>query len=409
MKRLVFTLAMSLIVCFSFGQKKVVSSAKNEIKGKNPDIVEARRLIKEALADPETENLAETWFVAGQIESKQLDLENTKEIMGQQPNQELMYTALSNILPYFEKANQLDQTPDAKGKVKPQHSKDIKAIMRANRAQYLNAGLYYYEKNDYQKAFENFKLYGEIPNLPMMKGESFPVQEGDSTEMQVRYYAGLSAALIPNHQEAIAIFDRIKDDGFEGSDIYQRLAYEYNQVGDSVLMEKTLKEGLVKYPDEDYFLMNLININLNAGNTAQAASYLIEGITKKPDNAQLYDVLGQVYESEGDFDKAIQNLKKALELTPEDADFLSHLGRIYYNLGVEARAKADENIADSKQYEQELQKSKEYFQEAMPVFEKAFEINPDDSDAVFALRSIYYNLNMGKEFDKMDAIFNSKQ
>ena len=409
MKRLVFTLAMSLIVCLSFGQKKVVSSAKNEIKGKNPDVVEARRLIKEALANPETENQAETWFVAGQIENKQLDLENTKEILGQQPNQELMYTALSNILPYFEKAYQLDQTPDEKGKVKPQHSKDIKSIMKANRAQYLNAGLYYYNKNDYQKAFENFKMFVDMPNLPMMKGESFPVAEGDSTEMQVRYYAGLAAAMILNHQEAIAIFDRIKDDGFEGSDIYQRLAYEYNQVGDSLSMVKTLNEGLAKYPDEDYFLTSLINVNLNAGNTAQAASYLIEGIAKKPNNAPYYDVLGQVYESDGDFDKAIQNLKKALELDPENADFLSHLGRIYYNLGVEARAKADENTADSKQYEQELQKSKEYFQEAMPVFEKAFEINPDDSNTIYALRSIYYNLNMGKEFEKMDAIFNNKQ
>ena len=43
-----------------------------------------------------------------------------------------MYEALGSILPYFEKAYELDQLPNEKGKVKPKFTKDIKGILGAN-------------------------------------------------------------------------------------------------------------------------------------------------------------------------------------------------------------------------------------------------------------------------------------
>jgi Cytochrome c biogenesis factor len=407
MKRLVFTLAMSLIVCVSFGQKKAVSSAKNEIKGGAPNFEEARKLIKEAQVNQETEAQAETWFVAGQIENKQLDTENMKEILGQDPNRTIMYTALSNIYPYFEKAYELDQLPDEKGKVKPKFTKDIRSLMKANRVHYFNAGVYYYDNKDYQQAYDNFKMYGDISTLPMMSREDFPQNANDSTEMQVRFYAGMAASLIPNHDDAIAIYSELKDKGYADAELYQRLVYEYEQVSDSVSLVNILKEGMVKFPENDFFLLNLINININTENTSQAIIYLNEAIAKNPANAQLYDVLGQVYEIEKNYDKAFENLKKALEIDPNNADYLSHTGKVYYNLGVETRGNAD-NIAEKQQYEQEFQKAQSYFKEAIPYFEKAYELNPDDSNAIFALRSIYYNLGMGEEFDKMDAIYNGR-
>lgn len=43
-----------------------------------------------------------------------------------------MYEALYGILPYFQKAYELDQLPNEKGKVKPKYTKDIKSILSAN-------------------------------------------------------------------------------------------------------------------------------------------------------------------------------------------------------------------------------------------------------------------------------------
>lgn len=404
MKRLFFTLGLSLIVSLSFAQKKAVNSAKNELKGTEPNIEEARKLIKGALENPETADLAETWFVAGQVEGKQFDQESAKEISGKKPNEDVMYKALEGILPYFTKAYELDQKPDAKGKIKPKYTKDIRAIMKANHIYYINAGLHYYNKQDFKKAYANFSLFGDLPNLPMMEGEVFTI--ADSTATQIRYYAAMSASLIPDHDAAIRLYEEVKNKGYAELDIYRRLAYEYEQVKDTASLENLLLDGMVKFPEEDYFVLNLINVSINQGKTQQAVKALEEAIERDPQNAQLYDVLGQVYESLKDIDKAASYLEKAVELAPQNADYLTHLGRIYYNMGVEARGHAD-SVTDQKQYKVELEKAKDHFRKALPFFEKAYEMNPDNGSTVYALRSIYYSLDMD-QFEKMDEIYMQK-
>jgi tetratricopeptide (TPR) repeat protein len=406
MKKIAFTLALCFVVGFSFAQKKVVSNVKNDIKGSNPNIEEARTLIKGALSDPETENDAEAWYIAGQVENKQFDTERLKEIMSLVPNEDIMYPALDRIFPYFAKADELDQLPDAKGKVKPKYRKDIKAIMLANRQYYVNAGAYFYDKKNYQKAYENFRFFGDIPKLPMFAGEEskFEKLAGDTNALKYRYYAALSASLIPDHDAAIELYTEIKDFGFNEDDIYKQLASEYHQKGDTIGFVKILEQGVAKFPEEPHYILNLINVNINQGEITKAINYLQKAIETSPGDAQLYDVLGLVYENNKEIDKAIVNIKKSLELNPDYPEALSHLGRLYYNLGIETRGAAD-NINDTKMYNKEIEKVENYFREAVPYFEKAYQLNPKDSDAIFALRNIYYSLKMNAEYDKWDKIY----
>jgi tetratricopeptide (TPR) repeat protein len=407
MKKIVFTAVFFLFAAsITFGQKKAVKAAANEIKGVTPNIAEARSFIKDALTNPETAEEAETWFVAGSIENKQFDTERTNEMLGKQPDEAVMYAALGAILPYFEKALEYDARPDAKGKVKPKYTKDIKAIMLANRPFYSNAGIYYYNNKDYEKSYKNFKLYGDYRKMELFKDEKWVV--ADSIENQIRYYAGLSAAFIPNHQAAIEIFEEIKDEGINEIDIYRALAGEYLQIKDSAGFERTITEGFKKFPTEDYFLLNLINQSISKGKSGEAIAYLDAAIVKDPENAQLYDVLGQIYEGEKNNDEAIKYMKKALELKPDSVDFLSHLGRVYFNLGFEKRNEADQ-IKDPARYKIENQKALDYFKEAMPYFERAVAIDSTNKGLVLALSQIYYTLGMGKEYEKMDALYNSLQ
>jgi tetratricopeptide (TPR) repeat protein len=413
MKKIVFTSVLCFLVSLSFGQKKAVNAAKNELKSSPPNFSEARAQIKEALANPETENDAEAWYVAGQIENRQFDDQRSLEILGKKPDEEVMYGALQKILPYFLKAVELDQVPDAKGKIKRKFTKDIRANIRANRPFYINAGLYAYEKKNYQQAYEDFKQYGDIPSMDLFKDDKWVIAKGDTTEMQIRYYAGLAASLIPDHPAAIAMFNDIKNNGyventvFKESDIYQRLSYEYNQTGDSTDFEKIIKEGFNKFPGDEFYVSNLINLSINSGKLSEAVSYLQQALSQHPDNAQLYDVMGQVYEADKNYDSAISNMKKASEMDPKNADFLSHIGRVYFNMGVEKRKSADE-LSDVNQSKEATKQSQDYFKESMPFFEKVFEMDPKNSSAIFALRSIYYNLGMGPQYEKMDALYNSE-
>jgi len=416
MKKYVITGLLCFIVCLSFGQKKAVTSAKNEIKGNNPNIAEARTLIKSALTNPETSNDAETWFVAGQIENKQFDKEREKEILGRKADEVVMYSALEGILPYFIKAAELDQLPDAKGNVKPKFIKDIRSIVKANRPFYVNAGIFAYDKQDYKKAYENFKMFGDIPNLSIYDGEKWLIAQGDTSELQIRYYAGLAASSIPDSKAAIAIFEEIKNKGYNENEIYQRLAQEYNQNDDSLGFERIIKEGFLKFPNEEFYVLNLINICIFSGKVNDALTYLNTAIAQHPDNPQLYDVLGQIYETDNKPEEAIKNMKKALEYEPNNIEFLSHLGRVYFNLGVEKRRESDES-SDANKSNDLRNQSINYFKESMPFFEKIFSLDSKNTGAIFALRSIYYSLSttgddnnkrlMNSQYEKMDALYSS--
>jgi tetratricopeptide (TPR) repeat protein len=119
----------------------------------------------------------------------------------------------------------------------------------------------------------------------------------------------------------------------------------------------------------------------------------------------LYDVLGQVYEGDRKIDEAIKYMKKAVELKPDTADFLTHLGRVYFNLGVEKRGEADQ-IKDPAQYKIEAQKALDFFKEAQPYFEKAHEVESENSGTVWALVQIYYALGDAR-YEKMEKLYES--
>ena len=402
MKRVLLTVALCVAASASFAQKKVVNEAQSIAKGSNADFGEARTLIKGALENPETKDDAKTWYVAGFIEDQQFNAERAKQILGQQPNEPVMYEALYGILPYFQKAYELDQLPNEKGKVKPKYTKDIKSILSANHVYLFNGGAYYFDKQEYKKAYDFFNQYVEISELPMFAGTQ--TAEKDSTFMTVQFYAAVAATQLGDSQKAIAALERAKNTDYRASEVYQYLCYE--QAKDTVNLEKTLEEGLNKFPEEQYFLMSLINNYIYSNRNEKAIEYLNTAIAKDSNNPQLYDVMGRVYETGlKDYAKAEEYFKKALAINPDYIESLSNLGRVYYNQGVNKQGEAN-MINDAKQYQEELGKAKEFFKQALPYFEKAHQMKPEEREYMTALRGIYYNLNMGDKFDAIEAEMN---
>ena len=404
MKRVLLTVALCVAASAAFAQKKAVSEAQSIAKSQNADYAEARELIKGALENPETKDQAKTWYVAGFIEDQQFSGERTKQVLGQQPNEPVMYEALGSILPYFEKAYELDQLPNEKGKVKPKFTKDIKGILSANHVYYINGGAYYFDQKDYKKAYDFFEQYLKISDMPMFKGE--PTAERDSNFMTVQFYAAVAATQLGDSKTAIAALERAKNTDYRANDVYQYLCYEYEQAKDTVNLEKTLEEGMQKFPNEPYYLMSLINNYIYSNRNEKAIEYLNTAISKDPNNAQLYDVMGRVYETGlKDYAKAEEYFKKSLAINPDYVESLSNLGRVYYNQGVNKQGEAN-MINDAKQYQAELAKAKDFFKQAMPYFEKVHQLKPDDRECMTALRGIYYNLNMGDKFDAIEAEMN---
>ena len=407
MKRVLLTVALCVAASASFAQKKVVNEAQSIAKGSNADFGEARTLIKGALENPETKDDAKTWYVAGFIEDQQFNAERAKQILGQQPNEPVMYEALYGILPYFQKAYELDQLPNEKGKVKPKYTKDIKSILSANHVYLFNGGAYYFDKQEYKKAYDFFNQYVEISELPMFAGTQ--TAEKDSTFMTVQFYAPAAASLAKDSRLAIAALERAKNTPYRQYDVYQYLCYEYGEARtaqDSVMLEKTFEEGMQVFPDSAFFLNNLINTYIYSNRNEKALEMLNVAIQKNPNDANLYNVMGRVYETGlKDYANAEKNFQIALEKDPNLTDALSNIGRIYYNQGVNKLSEAN-MINDSKKYQEELGMAKDLFKKALPYYKKAHEAEPEKMDNMIALRGIYYNLNMGPELEAIEAEMN---
>ena len=407
MKRVLLTVALCVAASASFAQKKVVNEAQSIAKGSNADFGEARTLIKGALENPETKDDAKSWYVAGFIEDQQFNAERAKQILGQQPNEPVMYEALYGILPYFQKAYELDQLPNEKGKVKPKYTKDIKSILSANHVYLFNGGAYYFDKQEYKKAYDFFNQYVEISELPMFAGTQ--TAEKDSTFMTVQFYAAAAASLAKDSRLAIAALERAKNTPYRQYDVYQYLCYEYGEARtaqDSVMLEKTFEEGMQVFPDSAFFLNNLINTYIYSNRNEKALEMLNVAIQKNPNDANLYNVMGRVYETGlKDYANAEKNFQIALEKDPNLTDALSNIGRIYYNQGVNKLSEAN-MINDSKKYQEELGMAKDLFKKALPYYKKAHEAEPEKMDNMIALRGIYYNLNMGPELEAIEAEMN---
>ena len=407
MKRVLLTVALCVAASASFAQKKVVNEAQSIAKGSNADFGEARTLIKGALENPETKDDAKTWYVAGFIEDQQFNAERAKQILGQQPNEPVMYEALYGILPYFQKAYELDQLPNEKGKVKPKYTKDIKSILSANHVYLFNGGAYYFDKQEYKKAYDFFNQYVEISELPMFAGTQ--TAEKDSTFMTVQFYAAAAASLAKDSRLAIAALERAKNTPYRQYDVYQYLCYEYGEARtaqDSVMLEKTFEEGMQVFPDSAFFLNNLINTYIYSNRNEKALEMLNVAIQKNPNDPNLYNVMGRVYETGlKDYANAEKNFQIALEKDPNLTDALSNIGRIYYNQGVNKLSEAN-MINDSKKYQEELGMAKDLFKKALPYYKKAHEAEPEKMDNMIALRGIYYNLNMGPELEAIEAEMN---
>jgi len=63
MKRVLFSMVLLMAVSFSFAQMKNVKEAKSMANDVKPNFKQAEQLIKEAMKNPETKDLADTWDV----------------------------------------------------------------------------------------------------------------------------------------------------------------------------------------------------------------------------------------------------------------------------------------------------------------------------------------------------------
>ncbi len=210
-----------------------------------------------------------------------------------------------------------------------------------------------------------------------------------------------------------AIFDKAKlyyqkmIDNKQGlGNTYSSLVNVCLMMKDSVGAMEILKKGRTAYPNDINLVITETNYFLKTNNSKEALNNLNIAIGAKPTDANLYLVRGNIYDnlanpkdaSNKDMEKpkeydnlmksAETDYKKAIELKPDYFDALYNLGVLYNNHGVVLNKIADQ-ITDNAKYKTANDLALAKFTNALPVLEKALELNPKDKNTMFALKQIY--------------------
>lgn len=410
MKKTILLAVLGLAVAApSFAQESVVKQVERMAKKDGANLDEARKLIAPALTNPETANSAYAWYVAGLIEEKEVDAGYLNLSLGKEIDEPKFYKAVEAMADYYMKADSLDALPNEKGKVKRKYDDKIQKGLQTYYQFLVNGGGAAMDKKDFEGAHRMFKKFMDVKKMSLFAGT--PVAQEDSMSMQIGFFSAYAASQMPdNAKGAIAEYEAIKNVPYRQNDVYQLLSQSYLNAGDTAKYVATLEEGAKLFPEENFYLFNMINMYIQKGQHQEAKTFLDKAIAENPQDKQLYYVLATVYEQGfKDSAKAEETFQKALAIDPEYGEAVIGLGRIYYNQAANIQSEANAITGNQAAYEKANANAQALFKKALPFFEKAVKIEPDNMQYLIALRGIYYNLKMDDKYNEMEKLIQSKQ
>ncbi len=254
--------------------------------------------------------------------------------------------------------------------------------------EYLNRGADFYQKQDYPNALTAFE-------------KTIMIKPKDTTGL---IYAAITAQVDKQFDAAEKYYNKLKELDYASPEMYKALVYiqrAHHKDNDKAL--QAIKDARAIYPDDKDLMKEEINVLIVTEQVDEAKEKLLVAIEKEPDNANLRYNLAFLYDQVGDTDKSLELYKKAVELNPEYFDAIYNIAVINFNNAAESLKVANE--MDLKTYQKDGQKyiddANAKFKEAVPYFEKAHEINPNDTAVLENLELIYKRLKM---FDKLEEV-----
>lgn len=417
MKKLVLSLAMVLGATFAFGQelsKEELKLQKKQIKAlmavvndaemnMQSDPVGAANAMRPVLKSSLVNKDAYVWYVSASAKQNVVTAENNKRAEGAAYNEELLYSYTYELGEDLAKCEECDALPDAKGRVKPRYSEFLKMSYMQQYGQFYNAGAYYYGNEDYNKAYDLFKMFIDTAD----KLYKLDVMPKDTTNVPVAAY---NMALCGMQMEDYAKVLTHVDLAFANEQMAPT-AFRYKTVasvelGDTAAWLELCKEGAARFPDDAYFSQSLIQYYDSRGENEKLEALADELIASDPDNALFVYLKGYIPHQKEDLDTAIEWYNKTLEVDPNYVNALSNLARCYlqkaYLYSVE---NSSTKLSDKKKIAKDKEILKGYYNQALPLLEKLRDLSPDKTELWLTnLINCYYNLNMDAKVKELEEL-----
>ena len=304
---------------------------------------------------------------------------------------------------YFLKCDELSEVPNEKGKIKNKYRKANAASMLAERGNLINGGIESFNKHDSEGALKFFGTYVESASYPMLN-EKGSIAATDTLLPQVAYYALLAANNVEASDAVLKYAPIAIQDKENGGVAMQIWSEALKAKGDTVQWVQSLQDGILKFPENQYFFANLVDYYSSSNQPEKAMEFADNMLAKDPNNKLYLYVKAYLFHNMKEYDQAIDFYKKTIAADPEYAEAYSNLGLVLLMKAQDVSDAASTDINDSK-YATDQANIKAMYEEALPYYVKARELRPDQKDLwAPGLYRIYYNLNMGPQFEEIEAI-----
>ena len=389
-KYIIFVISGLLMSATCGAQRKQIGEARTILKsGKN--LEQAEKLMTGLLKDSanlENTRIYDIWLQA--VEKQYLAL-NEKMYLKQKVDTTQFFDLAKRMFVIAERLDSVDAKPGKNGKVNPEYRKDNAAKMQGYRPNIYYGGAHHLKKGDFKTAFGFFEMYLDCDRQPLFTGYDFMYKDPKMGE--VAYWATycgyrMNDPLLILRHAATAQRDEQKLEY-----TLQYMAEAWEKLEDDSMYTATLWQGFRKYPKSNYFFPRLMDNYNRRGNYKLADSVVNEALKTDSLNELFLFAKSTVMLNLRKYGDCLKFSDQLIELNPNLAD-------IYYNGGL-----ACLNIAqrmDSRKYKKQIKKM---YEKARPYMEKYREVAPDEVDKwAPALYRIYFNLNMGKQFDEIDKL-----
>ncbi|MBQ9215367.1 MAG: hypothetical protein IJ159_01270 [Prevotella sp.] len=372
------------------GQRKQIGDARTILKsGKNYD--QAEKLMTNLLKDSanlENSRIYDIWL---QAVEKQYAALNEQMYRKQKVDTVKLFSLTKRIFIIGERLDSLDMKPDKKGKVNLQYRKDNAERLNSYRPNLFFGGTYYLREQQYSTAYDYYEMYIDCIRQPLFTDLNLLVN--DERIGEAAYWASycgyrMNDPVLTLRHANLARLDTTKLDY-----TLQYIAESWRQLNDDSLYVTTLWEGFRKFPKSGYFFPRLMDYHTSRGNYERALMVADEALETDSLNELFLFAKSTMLLNLGDYAKSLYYSKKIIAQNDQMAD-------AYYNAGT-----ACLNIAlrmDPRKHKKQIRKM---YQNAQPYMETYRRLAPMKKDMwAPALYRIYFNLNMGKQFDEIDKI-----
>jgi len=392
--RITITIGCILLSVVCVAQRRQIGDARTILKsGKNLD--KAEKLMTDLLKDSanlENPRIYDVWLEAVEKQYGQLNEQMYKKEVVDTAK---LFNLTKRMFTIAERLDSLDMLPDKKGKVDLQYRKANSEKLMTYRPNLFFGGAYYVRKSDFDKAFDLFETYIDCNQQPLFEAQD--LMNTDARMGEAAYWASYSGYRMNDPVKTLRYLELARRDTAKLESTLLYAAEAWRMLNDETQYQAMLWEGFRLNPHSSYFFPRLIDSYTARGNYEQGLAVANEALKSDSLNQLFLFAKSTMQLNLGQYAECLKTSEQLINMNCEMAD-------AYYNAGT-----ACLNIVlkmDSRMHKKQI---KRMYQRALPYMEAYRRLAPQEKDRwAPALYRIYFNLNMGKQFDEIDKLLQNR-